>query len=105
MPCSAPVLNLWLGSHRLKKATAITSGVLLKKLFNMLNNDKHRNKGFAKEAILGGQNPADQSVQHPCNDVSSQQQPLRLWLTVPRGLRSQAAGGEQSEGRVERPGG
>ena len=54
---------MWLGSDRLKKATAITSGVLLKKLFNMLNNDKHRNKGFAKEAIIGGQNPADQSVQ------------------------------------------
>ena len=77
--------------------------MLLKKLFNMLNNDKHRNKGFAKEAILGGQNPADQSVQPLQRDVSSQQQPWRLWLTVPRGLRSQAAGGEQGEGRVERP--
>ena len=76
---------MWLGSDRLKKATAITSGVLLKKLFNMLNNDKHRNKGFAKEAIIGGQNPADQSVQHPCNDVSSQQQP---WPSLKLGLRN-----------------
>ena len=90
---------MWLGSDRLKKATAITSGVLLKKLFNMLNNDKHRNKGFAKEAIIGGQNPADQSVQL-----------LQLRSTSAggssdgtSGFGPQAAGGEQSEGRVERP--
>ena len=91
---------MWLGSDRLKKATAITSGVLLKKLFNMLNNDKHRNKGFAKEAIIGGQNPADQSVQLLQRRVFAAVV-LAARLTVPRGL--QTAGGEQSEGRVERP--